>query len=240
MSVDQRRELRAAVYQGDGRAVLAALQPVEMSRFLQLAGDGLLTAMAQQVDAAQPFVIACASGLRARGWDGDDELADELEAALAGTASTALPTVRVDLDDVSELLEGGPGFDGGRIDLATGEVRYVGGVDDDNEDDVDDDDEDEDEDGRWLWVNAEAFDEGYRDMRAFVADVDDPGVADRLSIAIDGKGAFRRFKDTIGRWPDVEDKWYRFSDERRRGRARAWLRDAGYRPAVLTEPRYQS
>jgi hypothetical protein len=232
VSVDERRELRAAVYQGDGRAVLTALQSLEMGRFLQLAGEGLLTAMAQQIDAAQPFVVACAGGLRARGWDGDDELAGELEAALDGTARAALPTVRVDLDDVSELLEGGLGFDGGRIDLATGEVHYVGGVDDD-----DDLDEDDDEDGRGLWVRPEGSDEGYRDMQAFIADVDDPGVADRLSIAIDGKGAFRRFKDTIGRWPDIEDKWYRFSDERRRGRARAWLSDAGYRPTVLTEPR---
>jgi Uncharacterised protein family (UPF0158) len=58
-----------------------------------------------------------------------------------------------------------------------------------------------------------------------------PGRADRLGIAIDGRGAFRRFKDTISRWPDEQERWYRFSDERRRGRARQWLSFAGYRVA---------
>ena len=67
-------------------------------------------------------------------------------------------------------------------------------------------------------------------MQDFVAARSGPGVADRLGIAIDGTGAFRRFKDVLMRWPDEEDDWYRFSDERRRGRA--WLADAGYRPKV--------
>ena len=56
------------------------------------------------------------------------------------------------------------------------------------------------------------------------------GIADRLRIAIDGQGAFRRFRDVLQRWESVEDNWYRFSDERRRARARAWLASTGYRP----------
>ena len=32
-------------------------------------------------------------------------------------------------------------------------------------------------------------------MEDFIAGVSNPGRADRLSIAIDGRGAFRRFKD---------------------------------------------
>ena len=67
-------------------------------------------------------------------------------------------------------------------------------------------------------------------MGDFIATLDDPAVADRLSIAIDGKGAFRRFRDLLDRWPDVATRWYAFSDDRHIGRARAWLADAGYRP----------
>jgi hypothetical protein len=66
-------------------------------------------------------------------------------------------------------------------------------------------------------------------MDDFIASVTNPGRADRLAIAIDGRGAFGRFKDTISRWPEEQERWYRFSDERCRGRARQWLTDVGYR-----------
>jgi len=52
-----------------------------------------------------------------------------------------------------------------------------------------------------------------------------------LEVAITGRGAFRRFKDVIDRWPDEIERWRVFSDERRMGRAREWLAAHGYRPA---------
>jgi hypothetical protein len=68
-------------------------------------------------------------------------------------------------------------------------------------------------------------------MAAFIDSIDDDGRGDRLSIAIQGRGAFRRFKDVLGRWPDELERWYEFSSERKRGRARAWLAAIGYRAA---------
>jgi hypothetical protein len=65
-------------------------------------------------------------------------------------------------------------------------------------------------------------------MELFIGTVRDPGRADRLEIAISGRGAFRRFKDVLARWPGELDRWYAFSAEHRGGRARAWLADAGY------------
>jgi hypothetical protein len=62
----------------------------------------------------------------------------------------------------------------------------------------------------------------------FIGTVRNPGRADRLEIAISGRGAFRRFKDVLERWPGELERWYAFSAERQRGRARAWLADAGY------------
>jgi hypothetical protein len=82
----------------------------------------------------------------------------------------------------------------------------------------------------WLYVGPEGSVDGYRDTEDFIGTVNNPDRADRLGIAIDGRGAFRRFKD-ISRWPDDQDRWYRFSDQRRRGRARQWLSFAGYRVA---------
>jgi hypothetical protein len=66
-------------------------------------------------------------------------------------------------------------------------------------------------------------------MELFIASVDDPGHADRLTIAIEGRGAFRRFKDVLACWPGELERWYAFAEERQHGRARSWLTEAGYR-----------
>jgi hypothetical protein len=52
--------------------------------------------------------------------------------------------------------------------------------------------------GLGLWVHCEGSRDGYRDMERFIGTVRDPGRADRLEIAISGRGAFRRFKDILG------------------------------------------
>jgi hypothetical protein len=73
-------------------------------------------------------------------------------------------------------------------------------------------------------------------MERFIGTIADRDRADRLEIASEGEGAFRRFKDVLARWPDELERWYAFPEERQRGRARAWLAAAGYRPAPPTEP----
>jgi hypothetical protein len=72
-------------------------------------------------------------------------------------------------------------------------------------------------------------------MAAFIATIDDADRADRLGIAIQGSGAFRRFKDVLSRWPDDFERWFAFSEDRRRGRARKWLADSGYRVVTASK-----
>jgi hypothetical protein len=67
---------------------------------------------------------------------------------------------------------------------------------------AEDEDESDDSD-RWLWVDCEGTRRGHRDMEWFISDIDDPEIGDRLSIAISGRGAFRRFKNTLSRWDDL-------------------------------------
>jgi len=127
------------------------------------------------------------------------------------------------------LLEGDPAQGGGRIDLRTGEVWSDAAIE--YAEKSGDHDWDEDDDQRWLWVDSTGSRSGYLDMREFIADINDLEVANRLSIAISGPGAFRRFKNTLSRWPDLMTRWYSFSDDRQRWRARAWLADEGYAPS---------
>jgi hypothetical protein len=219
------KALRAAVYRGDG-SVVEVVRGRLTDDVLQLAGDGLLDAIAQGVEGAVELGRQCVAALRERWWEGDEELADQLEAALGQGATPLLRPLAVDAEELASFLEGDPLMSGGRIDLKTGEVwPYSPMFDEMGEDDEDDEDED-----RWLYVRSEGSRDGYRDMELFIATVQHPDIADRLEIAISGKGAFRRFKDVLARWPEELDRYYLLSGERQRGRARAWLAAEGYRP----------
>ena len=67
--------------------------------------------------------------------------------------------------------------------------------------------------------------EAYGDMQDFVARVQDRRAADLLGRAIEGRGAFRRFKDTLFEFPELRDTWFKFHDVRMRRRAIEWLVD---------------
>ncbi len=78
-------------------------------------------------------------------------------------------------------------------------------------------------DSLYLGVDAVSSREQYRWMERFIESVDDPELRDKLDIAIDGKGAFRRFKDVLMSYPVERERWFTFRSERLRGCMEAWL-----------------
>ncbi len=87
-------------------------------------------------------------------------------------------------------------------------------------------DPDEEEEG-WLEIGSVGSHEGYRDMAEFVAGVRHRRAAELLDRAISGRGAFRRFKDTLLEFPELREQWFRFRDARARRRALRWLAEEG-------------
>jgi hypothetical protein len=230
---EQRCALRAAVYRGDGLAVVELLRGVGADDgSLQLAGEGLIAAVMQRVDGAADLARKLVVGLRQRGWDGDDELADQLEAQLGSGPAPMLRALPVDLEELAGILEGDPLSIGGRIDIRTGEVWPQAAIEYALET-GEEDEETADDPERWLAVYGEGSREGYRDTELFIASVEDPGRAERLAIAIKGRGAFRRFKGELACWPGELERWRAFSEERQRGRARSWLAAVGYRALAV-------
>ena len=120
---EERRELRGALARGEGAAVVHLLGSRPWPEdCLQLAGDGLRVALGQHVAGAEDLARECVTMLRAREWDGDDDLADALEAQLGTGPARLLRPLAVDLDELAMVLEGDPLQGGGRIDLISGEV----------------------------------------------------------------------------------------------------------------------
>jgi hypothetical protein len=68
---------------------------------------------------------------------------------------------------------------------------------------------------------------GYRAMEDFIETVADPRFQAQLAYAIQGRGAFRRFKDVLFTQPDERERWFAFSTARVRERMLAWLEDEG-------------
>lgn len=81
-------------------------------------------------------------------------------------------------------------------------------------------------------MTCEGSRSGYRDMEEFIAGVDDPRRSRSARHRDRGSGCVPAVPlGALHRWPELAGEWHRFSDDRRIGRAREWLADAGYRPA---------
>jgi hypothetical protein len=82
-------------------------------------------------------------------------------------------------------------------------------------------------DDRFVLIPPVASHEGYQDMEDFITTVEDQTLQKLLWVAIDGKGAFRRFKNVLYDHPEVRERWFVFEDARMRQRVLEWLDDEG-------------
>jgi hypothetical protein len=71
---------------------------------------------------------------------------------------------------------------------------------------------------------------GYRDMEDFIGTVEDAHLRDLLEVAIQGRGAFRRFKDVLLNYEDERQHWFAFKDARVERRVVEWLASHGIEP----------
>lgn len=76
---------------------------------------------------------------------------------------------------------------------------------------------------RYLRVDPASSREQYRWMERFVASVSDLPLRDRLLVAIDGKGAFRRFKDVLLAFPAERERWFSYRSELLHFHIQTWL-----------------
>jgi hypothetical protein len=81
---------------------------------------------------------------------------------------------------------------------------------------------------RYVAIPQDDAHDAYRDMEDFVLlTVADRRLQDRLSDAIDGRGAFGRFKRVLSDHDEERERWFAFRDARLRERIVAWLEDEG-------------
>jgi hypothetical protein len=68
---------------------------------------------------------------------------------------------------------------------------------------------------------------GYEDMKEYIETLQGANLKEKLTIAISGSGAFRRFKDGLNSYPKERERWFKFKDEMVMGRVNEWLDEEG-------------
>jgi hypothetical protein len=145
--------------------------------------------------------------------------------------------VPVDWDDLGTALTTNSGEWSCYFDLRSGEVhmvpgdRLVSGADWPSEEDIDE----ELAAGHLIHIEPLGSSVEYGWMAEFAATVGDARLRDRLEVALDGRGAFRRFKNVLSDSWAERDRWFAFRDQRLHAAAREWLEEQGIGPT--TKPR---
>jgi hypothetical protein len=197
-----------------------------VERRLQELGEAVVSLLEHDRAAAAGLAHALAASLTAREWPGDGALA-ELLLELTEDRQSEHRRVRADLDGVADLLEGPAdmGF-GGVLDCRTGDTWPAALIDDwAGEGDPPDPDAAPD---LYLFIPHAGSREAWEDMRDFATDVEVDAIRAQLLDAIDGRGAFSRFRRILARHEELRARWYAYSAETRAGRARDWLAAEGY------------
>jgi len=133
-------------------------------------------------------------------------------------------TLKIDLDELCNAMENSSFENEYFLDLETGDILFISEYTDDEETEKLKDRIEEEFD-RYERIPKAESNEGYSDMVDFITTVDNEHLAELLEVAINGKGAFRRFKDVLLNYPEERERWFRFKNERMEERALEWLDD---------------
>ena len=121
--------------------------------------------------------------------------------------------LKVDMTGILDAMRSGADSTTHYLNRRTGEVDFR--VDDDDfadcgDGDGDGDGEDFSNEDTWAEIPALTSREGYDLMASFAETVQEEDVREMLDTALHGAGAFRRFRDVVRRFPDVEARWRKF------------------------------
>jgi hypothetical protein len=132
--------------------------------------------------------------------------------------------LNINIDELCSAMEDSSFENHYYLDLENGEILLLIDYSDDEEGEklrekIDDEPE------RYELIPKLESHESYADLEDFVATLKDEHLVELLEVAINGKGAFRRFKDVLFRFPEERERWFQFKDARIRERVREWLED---------------
>jgi hypothetical protein len=125
--------------------------------------------------------------------------------------------VTIDFEWMQMAFEDRDGDGAWFLDLESGEVIRLTDDDDELHERI------EGSADRYIGIPYQGSEAGYRDMVEFIGSVDDNRVRALLDTAIQGSGAFGRFKDVLLAHPQERKRWFAFQQACVQHRIRRWL-----------------
>lgn len=116
----------------------------------------------------------------------------------------------------------------GTSTLKLGEIIFIGMLDpyagDITPDDIDNDP------NLYLFIETPSSSEAYEWMVEFAERIEVGKLAEKLPIALDGKGAFHRFRNVLSDYPEQREMWRKFEDTKINSEIEEWVRRSGIEP----------
>jgi hypothetical protein len=150
--------------------------------------------------------------------------------------------LKVDVEDIAMIMENQDRFDTQYyLDTETGEVlaipeELMSAIDEgESDEDLPDWELELLPKAKDIFEGSERYEEipirpsheGYDLMVQFTEEMKNQKIQRELYIALDGKGAFRRFKNVLRDYPEVEKHWFKFKAERDKEEVKDWLGSIG-------------
>ena len=118
----------------------------------------------------------------------------------------------------------------GVIDRETGELILISEDGDFQYPDEEDEEAYDAFEQRYINVPHMGSHDSYEDMKDFIDTVTNENLQNLLCVAINGRGAFRRFKDVLLDYEIERQNWFDFSGNRELTRVAEWLESNGLTP----------
>lgn len=80
---------------------------------------------------------------------------------------------------------------------------------------------------KWCEIDAPNSREVWNWMAAFAETVPSARLRELLEVALNGRGAFRRFKDVLRGEPAIEQQWFHYETEQMRSAIERWVAELG-------------
>lgn len=161
--------------------------------------------------------------------EGDDNKTndmDDLESDDEQTDTKDMIAVAIDWVEFEGALENNSPELHSFLNKVTGDVVRVFESGDDSELKL----KEAEESDEYLYIDPISSREQYRWMEEFIEIIEEPTLKDKLNIAIDGKGAFRRFKDVLVGYPKERELWFSKRSVKLRNHMMEWLESKNIEP----------
>ncbi|MEW6067938.1 MAG: UPF0158 family protein [Nitrospirota bacterium] len=87
-----------------------------------------------------------------------------------------------------------------------------------------------DETGRYVRIPERNSDTAFKSMAEFIETVKNPELREKLTHALNGKRAFRKFKDILTDYPKERKRWHGYNAKAMKKEITGWLMSIGVEP----------